>query len=169
MAKNIQIYWSAKKREWPSYLNLSHCEVKRNECSPESLSMLNRFFPIFFLFCHYCLSYVCLRTLTFLLKLISLQVFAQYSATSNDPDHEGEFSKSKKHILRGPVVITRNPCLHPGDVRQLTAVYVAQLVHLVDCVVFPNHGPRPHPSEMAGIINVNNYFWSFSIDHQVSS
>ena len=112
----------------------------------------------FFLFCHYCLSYVCLRTLTFLLKLISLQVFAQYSATSNDPDHEGEFSKSKKHILKGPVVITRNPCLHPGDVRQLTAVYAAQLVHLVDCVVFPNHGPRPHPSEMAGIINVNNYF-----------
>lgn len=123
----------------------------------------------FFLFCRYCLDYVCLRTLTFLLKLISFQVFAQYSATSNDPDHEGEFSKSKKHILKGPVVITRNPCLHPGDVRQLTAVYAAQLVHLVDCVVFPNHGPRPHPSEMAGITDVSNYFWSFSIDHQVSS
>lgn len=78
------------------------------------------------------------------------EVFVQYSATSNDPDREGEFSKSKKHIFEGPVVVTRNPCLHPGDVRQLTAVYAAQLVHLVDCVVFPNHGPRPHPSEMAG-------------------
>lgn len=86
-----------------------------------------------------------------LFELTSLQVFVQYSGISRDPDREGEFSKTTKHILTGPVVVTRNPCLHPGDVRQLTAVYAAQLVHLVDCVVFPNHGPRPHPSEMAGI------------------
>ena len=74
----------------------------------------------------------------------------QYSANSSDPDREGEFSKTTKHLLMGPVVVTRNPCLHPGDVRQLTAVHAPKLAHLVDCVVFPNHGPRPHPSEMAG-------------------
>ena len=62
-----------------------------------------------------------------------------------------EFSKSSSRILTGPVVVTRNPCLHPGDVRQLTAVSVPQLAHFLDCIVFPNHGPRPHPSEMAGI------------------
>lgn len=78
------------------------------------------------------------------------QVFVQYSMTSNDPDRYMDFSKSSIQILTGPVVVTRNPCLHPGDVRQLTAVSVPQLAHLVDCVVFPNHGPRPHPSEMAG-------------------
>ena len=75
----------------------------------------------------------------------------QYSAMSSDPDHEGEFSRTAQQTLTGPVVVTRNPCLHPGDVRLLTAVSAPQLDHLVDCVVFPNHGPRPHPSEMAGI------------------
>ena len=79
------------------------------------------------------------------------KVFVQYSAMSSDPDHEGEFSRTAQQTLTGPVVVTRNPCLHPGDVRLLTAVSAPQLDHLVDCVVFPNHGPRPHPSEMAGI------------------
>lgn len=78
-------------------------------------------------------------------------MFVQYSVMSSDPDREGEFSKTTQRLLTGPVVVTRNPCLHPGDVRLLTAVNAPQLVHLVDCVVFPNHGPRPHPSEMAGI------------------
>ena len=79
------------------------------------------------------------------------KVFVQYSAMSSDPDHEGEFSRTAQQTLTGPVVVTRNPCLHPGDVRLLTAVSTPQLTHLVDCVVFPNHGLRPHPSEMAGI------------------
>ena len=70
-----------------------------------------------------------------------------------------EFSKSSSQILTGPVVVTRNPCLHPGDVRQLTAVSVPELAHFVDCIVFPNHGPRPHPSEMAGIT-------TFDLAHQ---
>lgn len=74
----------------------------------------------------------------------------QYSVISNNPDREGEFSKTTHNLLTGPVVVTRNPCLHPGDVRLLTAVSAPKLSHLVDCVVFPNHGPRPHPSEMAG-------------------
>ena len=74
----------------------------------------------------------------------------QYSVISNNPDREGEFSKTRHQLLTGPVVVTRNPCLHPGDVRLLTAVSAPKLSHLVDCVVFPNHGPRPHPSEMAG-------------------
>ncbi|XP_044182237.1 uncharacterized protein LOC114966062 isoform X2 [Acropora millepora] len=78
------------------------------------------------------------------------QVFVQYSLVSNEADRFMEFSKSSSQILTGPVVVTRNPCLHPGDVRQLTAVSVPQLAHFVDCIVFPNHGPRPHPSEMAG-------------------
>ena len=74
----------------------------------------------------------------------------QYSEESTRADREDEFNKNRKLVLRGPVVVTRNPCLHPGDVRQLEAVDVPQLGHLVDCIVFPRRGSRPHPNEMAG-------------------
>ncbi|MCO5610327.1 hypothetical protein L7F22_064563 [Adiantum nelumboides] len=40
-------------------------------------------------------------------------------------------------IVKGTVIVAKNPCVHPGDVRVLTAVDVTALHHLVDCVVFP--------------------------------
>ena len=85
-----------------------------------------------------------------------LQVFVQFSPPSSlvlDEDSEFynyEFGASDKTVLTGPVVVTRNPCLHPGDVRVLEAVDAPGLMHLLDCVVFPRKGPRPHPNEMAG-------------------
>lgn len=57
-----------------------------------------------------------------------------------------------KMYFSGTVVITKNPCMHPGDVRKFEAVDVEELHHIVDCVVFPAKGPRPHPDEMAGNI-----------------
>ncbi|KAL3192448.1 hypothetical protein MRX96_059010 [Rhipicephalus microplus] len=48
------------------------------------------------------------------------------------------------------VIVTKNPCMHPGDLRKLTAVNVPQLHHVRDCIVFPVKGDRPHPEEMAG-------------------
>ena len=65
-------------------------------------------------------------------------------------DGEQEFNLNDKKCLTGPVVVTRNPCLHPGDVRQLEAIEAPSLSHLVDCIVFPQQGSRPHPSEMSG-------------------
>jgi len=70
----------------------------------------------------------------------------------------------------GPVVVTKNPCLHPGgrglcsvgpvgvislfsnvsDVRLLDAVIIPELKHLTNVIVFPTRGPRPHPSEISG-------------------
>ena len=74
----------------------------------------------------------------------------RYSEVSTRVDCEDQFNMSKKRVVRGPLIVTRNPCLHPGDVRQLEAVDVPELSHLVDCVVFPQRGSRPHCNEMAG-------------------
>ncbi|XP_077522384.1 uncharacterized protein LOC144133269 [Amblyomma americanum] len=73
------------------------------------------------------------------------QVFVQYSNDMlrykvNDP----------ATILEGDVIVTKNPCMNPGDIRKLEAVNVPQLHHVRDCIVFPQKGERPHPDEMAG-------------------
>lgn len=58
--------------------------------------------------------------------------------------------------IKGSVVVCKNPCYLLGDVRVLRAVDdtdrpdVKHLNHLVDCIVFPVRGERPHPDEIAG-------------------
>lgn len=58
--------------------------------------------------------------------------------------------------IRGPVVVCKPPCYLKGDIRVLQARTdvdnhaLTKLKHLVDCIVFPIKGPRPHPSEIAG-------------------
>lgn len=48
------------------------------------------------------------------------------------------------------VIVGRNPCLHPGDIRKFRAVRHEELDHLVDCIAFPVVGRRPAPSLMSG-------------------
>ncbi|KAI3467225.1 hypothetical protein Pfo_023888 [Paulownia fortunei] len=84
------------------------------------------------------------------------QVFVQFScagrrrfyevAIMNDDDKSTEYN----YIVKGKVVVAKNPCLHPGDVRVLKAIDVPALHHMVDCVVFPKKGTRPHPNECSG-------------------
>lgn len=50
----------------------------------------------------------------------------------------------------GKVVVAKNPCYSPGDIRILKCVDVPSCHHLVDCIVFPTTGKRPHPDEIAG-------------------
>lgn len=53
-------------------------------------------------------------------------------------------------ILEQKVVVTKNPCHHPGDIRVFMAVNVPKLRHLKDVIVFPRRGSRPHPNEISG-------------------
>ena len=78
------------------------------------------------------------------------QVFVQCSHMTSEGDENEPVFTNQRFIVEHSVVVTRNPCLHPGDVRELEAVDVYELHHLVDCIVFPQNGPRPHPNEMAG-------------------
>lgn len=48
------------------------------------------------------------------------------------------------------VIVTRNPCLHPGDIQKLKVVERRELAHLVDCIVFPTTGRRSPADMMSG-------------------
>ncbi|KAJ7954356.1 RNA-dependent RNA polymerase [Quillaja saponaria] len=81
------------------------------------------------------------------------QVFVQFSGTRFKhlfDDYTMYDGSEQQHICEGKVVVAKNPCLHPGDVRVLMAVNVPALHHMVDCVIFPQKGPRPHTNECSG-------------------
>ena len=67
---------------------------------------------------------------------------------NNDPSFVPQ--PEKTIILEQSVVVTKNPCHHPGDVRVFSAVDVPRLRHLKDVIVFPQRGKRPHPNEISG-------------------
>ncbi|CAF1369179.1 unnamed protein product [Adineta steineri] len=80
------------------------------------------------------------------------QVFIQYSPMRQNKLY---FSKEEEdniqpRVITGKVVVTKNPCHHPGDLRVFDAVDRAELHNLVDVIVFPQQGPRPHPNEISG-------------------
>lgn len=66
--------------------------------------------------------------------------------------HGSRFTEGRKslQVIKGLVVIAKNPCLHPGDIRILEAVDAPGLHHLYDCLVFPQNGDRPHTDEASG-------------------
>ncbi|XP_044489067.1 probable RNA-dependent RNA polymerase 1 [Mangifera indica] len=83
------------------------------------------------------------------------QVFVQCSGRQSDLSNNSSalFSGrvlNQSRIVEGMVTVAKNPCLHPGDVRVLQAVDAPALHHMVDCIVFPAKGNRPHPNECSG-------------------
>ncbi|CAL0318586.1 unnamed protein product [Lupinus luteus] len=80
------------------------------------------------------------------------QVFVHFSdhRLGSLSDDSLQYGSGRSYVVTGKVVVAKNPCLHPGDVRVLKAVNVPALHHMVDCVVFPQKGGRPHPNECSG-------------------
>uniref|UniRef100_A0A224Z809 RNA-dependent RNA polymerase n=1 Tax=Rhipicephalus zambeziensis TaxID=60191 RepID=A0A224Z809_9ACAR len=74
------------------------------------------------------------------------QVFVQFTSLRSGD----KTSRPATRVITGTVLVTKCPCLHPGDVRKFEAVDVPALHHIRDCIVFPAKGRRPHPNEMAG-------------------
>nr|GEY55698.1 RNA-dependent RNA polymerase 6-like [Tanacetum cinerariifolium] len=66
--------------------------------------------------------------------------------------HGSKFIKTNRNltVIEGYVVIAKNPCLHPRDIQVLKAVNVSGLEHLVDRLIFPQKGERPHMDEASG-------------------
>ncbi|KAL2760162.1 hypothetical protein ACRALDRAFT_2056344 [Sodiomyces alcalophilus JCM 7366] len=48
------------------------------------------------------------------------------------------------------ILVTRNPCLHPGDLQKFKVVQRDELSHLTDCIIFSTRGKRPAADLMSG-------------------
>lgn len=79
------------------------------------------------------------------------EVFMQVSVPDEFSDSfdsvEGEQTMS---VMKGDVIVMRNPSLHPGDIRIMKAVGCRRLNHLKNCIVFSSRGERPAPNMMSG-------------------
>ncbi|KAI9354200.1 RNA dependent RNA polymerase-domain-containing protein [Pilaira anomala] len=64
--------------------------------------------------------------------------------------YNNTYNNAHKEIITGEVVVFRNPCFHPGDVRVVKAVDRPNLHHLIDVVVFSSKGFRDIPSMCSG-------------------
>jgi RNA-dependent RNA polymerase len=74
------------------------------------------------------------------------QVYIQYTILNNNKNNNSE----TKVLDNCKVVITKNPCHHPGDIRTFTAVNHPRLKHLKDVIVFSQQGDRPAPHDISG-------------------
>ncbi len=61
-------------------------------------------------------------------------------------------SDPSPRVHTGPLLVAKNPSYYKGDMRVLNGVVIPQLKHIINCIVFPNHGPRPHPDGMLYIL-----------------
>ena len=72
------------------------------------------------------------------------QIFVQLSKDPDDKDG------SRPKVILGPVLLTRSPILHPGDLRVVCCVDVPELHHIKDAVVMPQNGDRDLASMCSG-------------------
>ncbi|CAF4014709.1 unnamed protein product, partial [Rotaria sordida] len=79
------------------------------------------------------------------------EVFIQYTRLNDHEDKDTNNKSEKTSILHNcKVVVTKNPCYHPGDIRTFTAVNHKELKHLKDVIVFSQQGDCPASHQISG-------------------
>ncbi|CAF1415336.1 unnamed protein product [Rotaria sordida] len=79
------------------------------------------------------------------------EVFIQYTRLNDHEDKDTNNKGEKTSVLHNcKVVVTKNPCYHPGDIRTFTAVNYEELKHLKDVTVFSQQGDCPASHQISG-------------------
>lgn len=89
------------------------------------------------------------------------QVFIQIARHPGDMfEPIGVKHTSKNYfVITSQCIVAKNPCMHPGDLRKVKAVYCEALEHLVDVIVFPSVGTRPITSMCSGSDLDGDLYW----------
>ncbi len=77
-------------------------------------------------------------------------IFDQESLVENHLVTVCNYANQESFIVTSQVIVAKNPCMHPGDIRVMRAVNVPELHHMIDCVVFPITGLRPITNMCSG-------------------
>ncbi len=113
-------------------------------------------------------------------KIVDLKIkgkiFDKYSAVligvidETNSLEEGEVyvnvnnDQNKNYIIKNHVIVTKNPCLHPGDIRILRCnPNCEKLSHMINVIVFSSKGERPVQNEISGgDLDGDSYFVSWN-------
>ncbi|CAF1297137.1 unnamed protein product [Rotaria sordida] len=79
------------------------------------------------------------------------EVFIQHTRLNDHEDKDTNNKGEKTSILHNcKVVVTKNPCYHPGDIRTFTVVNHEELKHLKDVIVFSQQDDCPASHQISG-------------------
>lgn len=80
------------------------------------------------------------------------EVYIRCTMTDNyDIEKEFGYVEESRFVVCSDVIVAKNPCMHPGDVRRLRAVKNLQLERcMCDVIVFSQLGVRPIPNQCSG-------------------
>ncbi|CAF1424261.1 unnamed protein product [Rotaria sp. Silwood1] len=85
-------------------------------------------------------------------------------------DDDGQPLKTPRfETVVGRVIVTKNPCLHAGDMLELEAVDNHELYCLTDVIVFSTKDERPDPNKISGSdLDGDHYFVYWGQDLKIS-
>ncbi|CAI2372036.1 unnamed protein product [Moneuplotes crassus] len=84
------------------------------------------------------------------------EVFFQFNERTK---YRNEYEATNTKLVNGKVLVTRSPCVHPGDLRILTAVDEPKLYDMVNVIVFSAKGERPDQHKMGSGDLDGDIYW----------